>query len=407
MDALRHRKGACTLKAVNARGQALPGLEIKAALSRHAFLFGCGAFDGVPLLDPQTPPAQKEFLQTLLDAWLELFNFGTLPFYWGRYEKAQGEPAQEATLRAAQWLAGKNIKLKGHPLCWHTHAAPWLLGLPNDQVLSRLLERINREVSAFRPWVSAWDVVNEAVIMPIFTKEDNAITRLCRELGRPGLIRLAFEAARKADPEALLLLNDFDTSDRFEILAEGCLALGVPIGAIGIQSHQHQGFWGDEKLFAVLERFEALGLPLHFTENTFISGDLMPRHIVDLNDHQVAAWPSTAQGEERQARDVQRMLDILFARPSVDCFTVWCIVDGRWLKAPAGLLREDGSKKPAFYALDERVNKDWRTRETLLTNANGEASLEGFLGEYSLEVAGTQKTITLGKETGTVEIALP
>ncbi|WP_443110867.1 endo-1,4-beta-xylanase [Butyrivibrio sp. AE3009] len=53
-------------------------------------------------------------------------------------------------------------------------------------------------------------------------------------------------------------------------MIDGCLNAGVPISAIGIQSHQHQGYWGKEKLEEVLERFAHFGLPIHFTENTLI-----------------------------------------------------------------------------------------------------------------------------------------
>ena len=41
-----------------------------------------------------------------------------------------------------------------------------------------------------------WDAINETVILPRFTAEENAITRLAQSLGRVGMIRLAFEEAR-------------------------------------------------------------------------------------------------------------------------------------------------------------------------------------------------------------------
>ena len=37
----------------------------------------------------------------------------------------------------------------------------------------------------------------------------------------------------------------------------------------------------------------------------------MPAHIVDLNDYQVDEWPSTPEGEERQAREISEMYSIL------------------------------------------------------------------------------------------------
>ena len=41
-----------------------------------------------------------------------------------------------------------------------------------------------------------------------------------------------------------------------------------------------------DKLEEVLERFERFGLPINFTENTFVSGELVPAHLDDLNDYE-------------------------------------------------------------------------------------------------------------------------
>ena len=112
--------------------------------------------------------------------------------------------------------------------------------------------------------------------MPVFDKYDNTITRVCRETGRIRLVREVFRAARETNPDAVLLINDFNVSEAYEVLLEELLAADVPIGAIGIQSHQHQGYWGREKPEDVLARFSRFGLPIHFTENTLISGDIMP-----------------------------------------------------------------------------------------------------------------------------------
>ena len=85
----------------------------------------------------------------------------------------------------------------------------------------------------------------------------------------------------------MLLINDFNLSDKYARLISDCLDAGVEIGAIGLQTHQHQGFMGLEKLEEILKRFEVFGLPLHFTENTLVSGHIMPADIVDLNDYQI------------------------------------------------------------------------------------------------------------------------
>ena len=184
----------------------------------------------------------------------------------------------------------------------------------------------------FTGFVDMWDVINEVVIMPIFNKYDNGLTRVCKEMGRIKLIKTVFETARSINPEAVLILNDFDISPAYDILIEGCLEAGVQIDIIGIQSHMHQGYWGVEKTQWVLERFSRFNIPIHFSEVSLVSGEIMPSHYSDLNDYQVEEWPSTPEGEERQAREVVEFYKTLFAHPLVEGITWWDLLDGQWLR---------------------------------------------------------------------------
>ncbi|HPU63854.1 MAG TPA: endo-1,4-beta-xylanase, partial [Mobilitalea sp.] len=294
----KHRMATSVIRFVGKDGSPLANKRIDISQTKHEFMFACGAFDTVALVNDLPFGEDKELLKDRMDKWLALFNTATLPFYWGQFEPEKGKPHTEALMKAARWLKDRGVTLKGHPLCWHTQTAPWLLDMTNEEILKAQLDRIRREVSEFKGVIDMWDVINEVVIMPIFDKYDNGITRICKELGRIPLIREVFQAAKEANPNAVLLINDFNTSISYEIMIEGCLEAGIPIDAIGIQSHQHQGYWGVEKIQSVLERFSHFGLPLHFTENTLISGDLMPPEIEDLNDFQVDEWPTTPEGEE-------------------------------------------------------------------------------------------------------------
>ena len=406
MNKLQHRKAGICLQILNPDGTPAAGKEIRIDQTSHQFLFGCGAFDTMALTYAKDDK-EKAFHAETVEKWLALFNYGTLPFYWGRYEPEQGHTQQEAVMTAAKYLQGKGVRLKGHPLCWHTVCAPWLMEYSNEEILRRQLERIHRDVTAFKGVIDMWDVINEVVIMPIFDKYDNAVTRICNEYGRIGLVKKVFAAAKESNPQATLLINDFNTSESYEILLEGLLEAGVPISAIGIQSHQHQGYWGLEKLNYVLERYSRFGIPIHFTENTLISGDLMPEYIVDLNDWQVDSWPSTPEGEERQAREVAEMYSTLFAHPLVEAITSWDFTDNCWLHAPAGLVRTDNTEKPAYQALKQLIHGEWETHLTLTTDADGRLSFEGFKGGYSVS-AGENKAAFELKETpeGTQQITL-
>lgn len=403
MDRFESKKAEAKIRFIRKDGTPLSNTEITFDQTGSAFLFGCGAFDTVALMS-DIPEEGKAFLGDRMEKWLKLFNYGTLPFYWGGYEPVEGQPKEEVTLKAARWLQERGVKVKGHPLCWHTLCADWLMKYPNEVILEKQLARIHRDVSHFKGVIDMWDVINEVVIMPVFDKYDNAITRLCKQYGRIGLVKKVFAAAREENPDAVLLINDFNTSQAYEILIEGLLEAGVPISAIGIQSHQHQGYWGLEKLHAVLERYERFGLPIHFTENTLVSGHIMPADIVDLNDYQIPSWPSTPEGEDRQAREIVEMYTALFEHPLVEAITTWDPVDGCWLGAPSGFMHEDNTLKPSYHALFEKVHGDWETHTALVTDEQGCVTLKGFKGEYRASAASFSASLMLDGADVTVTV---
>ena len=413
---LKHRKAQGHLKLVNGGGSPLANQEVRINQKSHQFLFGVGGFEAVELASGKVrdfkhegemiTEDRKTRLEEKLNKLFSFNNYATLPFYIGRYEPVEGKPDEEGLKAGARWYEKRGITRKGHPLCWHTVCAPWLMNYSNAVILEKVIARIERDVSAFKGLIDIWDVINEVVIMPIFDKYDNAVTRICKEYGQIRIVKEVFEAAKRANPNALLLLNDFDTSKDYEILIDKCLQAGIKIDVIGIQSHQHQGYWGSEKVHDVLSRFSRFGLPLHFTENTLISGDIMPAHITDLNDWQVEEWPTTAEGEERQTRETVEMYEILFAHPQVEAITTWSGGDDAWLHAPAGFLRTDNSEKPVFKALSEKINKEWHTELTAKTDAAGIVSLEGFKGNYEISCAGKTACFDLNGNTGSITITL-
>jgi GH35 family endo-1,4-beta-xylanase len=406
-DQLKHRKGFRKVTILGKDGTPVKNQKVTVKQVRHEFLFGCTEFSVIPYANGMLQGSGRELAEEISRLFLDIFNYTTLPFYWGRFEPVRGNPDTERFKKASEWLIERGVALKGHPLCWHTATAPWLLELSNRDILAVQLNRIRRDVANFAGLVDIWDVINEVVIMPIFDKYDNGITRICNELGRIRLVKEVFAAAKKTNPDAVLLINDFETSESYEILIEGCLEAGVPIDAIGIQSHMHQGYWGVEKTHRVLERYSRFNLPLHFTENTLVSGHIMPSHIVDLNDYVVDEWPSTPEGLERQAAELETHYRTLFADPHIESITWWGFTDGGWLKAPSGLVTKDGKVKPAYEALHRLVKDEWWTKPAeLVTDETGTIIVSGFKGKYEIEVMGKKEEVIIGKDIVPCKIVL-
>ena len=81
----KHRKADATILVVDAAGEPVPGAEISIDQKRHEFLFGCNIFLFGRAGDQESETAYRTRFR-------ELFNYATLGFYWGNYERRQGEP---------------------------------------------------------------------------------------------------------------------------------------------------------------------------------------------------------------------------------------------------------------------------------------------------------------------------
>ena len=411
-----HRMDKAKIRVIGKDGKPAANTSVHINQINHEFLFGCGAFETLPYTNaPEAhngtgspnkvkpmPDEEKEAyrarLEDRMQKWLGLFNYGTLPFYWGGFEPEEGNPHTEQLMNAAKFLKSKDVTVKGHPLCWHTGCVPWLMNYDNKTILQKQLERIHRDVENFKGIIDMWDVINEVVIMPIYDKYDNAITRICKELGRVGLVKKVFDAAQETNPDGIFLINDFNLSTNYEILIDGCLNAGVPIKTIGLQSHQHQGVWSLEKTEEILSRFEHFGLPIHFTENTIVAGPLVAPEITDLQDAHYDDDAATPELEQKQADDLEKMYRNLFENhPLVTAITNWDFGDGAWLNAPSGVIRKDGSLKPSYNRLHHLIKEEWHTELDTTTDADGYITIEGYKGKYEISADNKKAAFVLSK----------
>lgn len=392
----RYRQADAELVVVDAAGEPVAGVEVDVAQTRHSFLFGCNIFPFGQL----GSAADEELYRR---QFADLFNYATLAFYWPSYEPRPSEPRHTYTERVARWCRDHGIRTKGHPLAWNYFEPDWL---PDDLATVRSLQmaRIDDCVRRFRGLIDIWDVVNEATHYERDELQQRApkLTRLWTEMGRVPFVQECFTHARAAGPQATLLINDYrlDADYAEVITALEQAAGGRPYDALGLQSHMHGAVWNNQQLWDACERFAKFGVPLHFTELTVLSG---------ARGWELAqggqAWPSTPEGEAEQARDVERIYTMLFSHPAVAAVTWWDFSDRHaWQRAPAGLLHQDLSPKPAYTALHRLVKDRWWTRLQVTTDDAGRARFRGFLGDYDVtvrlrsgQVVATTHTLTAGE----------
>ena len=228
----------------------------------------------------------------------------------------------------AAFTRDHDMRLFGHTLVWYAQdpiAFHPLDGHPG-QYADALRNYILAVVGRYRGSAVGWDVVNEAVA------EDGEGLRDCvwsRNLGQIDYMRRAFDNAREADPEAALLINDYNLESlpkkraNFMRLVETLLKSGAPVTGIGTQTH----IAADLKSGAVTEAIQdlaSLGLPIHVSELdiSINRGRGLFRSTSDL-----------VSGQNRLAQEVAEAFAGLPARQRF-AFTVWGLRGGdSWLRS--------------------------------------------------------------------------
>ncbi|MBW4560915.1 MAG: endo-1,4-beta-xylanase [Mojavia pulchra JT2-VF2] len=183
---------------------------------------------------------------------------------------------------AADWMANfaatHDQLLRGHTLVWHDSLPEWFKTSVNSRNAAQLLEKhIQTVVKRYAGKIHSWDVVNEAIRTEDGRNDGWRITPWLELLG-PNYIDLAFRLTAAADPQALLVYNDFDLDyDTPEQEAKRTAVLKLlerlqtkrtPIHAVGIQAHLFPGEnkFNPSKLRKFLHDVASMGLKIMITE---------------------------------------------------------------------------------------------------------------------------------------------
>lgn len=378
------RKSPMVIEVVDRFGRKVPGAVVRVEQVRHEFLFGCNVFVLYEL--------SGEAHQAYASRFSALFNYATLPFYWGTYEPEKGKTRREQLLRMAEWCRAYGIETKGHPLVWQEVYPSWAPSEPADVRLA-YRKRINDIVGGFKGLVDRWDVVNEATATKKFKSGE---AQWVMRDGPAKVVEEALAWAHAANPGAELVYNDYNLGAEHQALLAQLVKDDAPFSVIGLQSHMHRGESDLREIWKTCDTYARYGKKLHFTEVSVLSGE--------HGWERPLPWDTTPEGEMRQADYVERFYTLLFSHPAVAAVTWWDLPDGQWQGAPSGLLRKDLTPKPAYERLLGLVRQKWWTRASLVTDADGRCGFTGFRGNYevTVETGGTPKSqfFVLGKAGG-------
>ncbi|MFW9598601.1 MAG: endo-1,4-beta-xylanase [Paludibacter sp.] len=235
-----------------------------------------------------------------------------------------------------------NMHIIGHTLIWHSQAPKWFFVDNNGQTVSRevLIERmrthINTVVKRYKGRVKGWDVVNEAI-------NDNGTWRespFYKIIGKD-FVKLAFQFAHEADPDAELYYNDYSMAlekrrNSVVAMVKELQAEGIKIDGIGMQGHLAMDFPSVEEFEKSIVAFSELGVKVMITE---LDLTVLPSpwsktgaNIADKADYQERMNPyKTGVPAEVNAEWEQKYLDFfqLFVKhkDKISRVTLWGLTD--------------------------------------------------------------------------------
>ena len=249
-----------------------------------------------------------------------------------------------------------NMAIRGHCLVWHSQQPTWLSsdGKKNDkgwtrnEALELMKNHITKVMEHYKGKVREWDVVNECLDdnqTSIRTNPDSYDLRkqsVWQLAIGDDYIDSAFVFAHRADPDAILYLNDYGVelqgkakTAAFYNLAVRLKNSGIPIDGVGLQCHFSIGDVDSVKLDNTIKRFGEAGLKCIITE-------------LDMG------IPSTSEANLlEQARNYRVITDIMLNHDNCPSMVIWGIKDNdSWREASNPLLYTAGlGKKSAWYAV--------------------------------------------------------
>ena len=281
------------------------------------------------------------------------------------------------------------VRLKGH----EKHTSEWgsmsfeECAAEFPTYLKRLDEafenRIKQIADRYKGRIDSWDVVNESC-------EDDRTDRIQENWAisksRYGIMPgdypyKALKWAEKHFPsEVKLNINDYRRNPSYPKQVNRLLERGCKIDIMGIQMHlmkvqQCQDIANGVKIQTPSQIRQYInwanqtGLPLHMSEIT------------------VTSPTQDEKGFMIQAIIAQQLYRMWFSQEKMMGITWWNTVDGCGLKgepAVSGIFTRDMQEKPAYWALDQLINHEWKTNTTVKADESGKVQFRGFKGKYRI-----------------------
>lgn len=288
-------------------------------------------------------------------------------FKWSYLRPQPGQPFNFALSDlSVDYAEQRGMRVRGNCFTW-ANSNPWWFQVPQflnpGNALQVLEEHITTVMTRYRGRVFSWDVVNEA------TNGDGYYPTVWAQLLGPRYIDNAFTIAHRADPQAQLVLNEYNleyvnrySRDRQRVVLrvlDDILSRDIPVHALGVQAHLEA--WAIRDQFdprqhrSFLRSVASMGLKIVVTELDVIDQNL----------------PTDVESRDAQvAETYKRFLGTVLEEPAVEGVVSWGLSDAHsWMNSSEERFeREDGEpQRPLLYDPD------------MLPKPSRDATAEAFL----------------------------
>ena len=246
---------------------------------------------------------------------------------WGSCEPNRNQMNWTGMDRVRDYARQHGIRYKQHTFVWGAQQPGWISGLPESEQRAEVEEWIRLFCERY-PDVALIDVVNEP--------PPHTTPSYMNALGGAGSsgydwIVQAFRWARQYCPNAILILNDYNTielqGDNNHIIdiANRIKAAGAPIDGVGAQAHGTANLTATAVETFINRIASMTSLPVYITE-------------YDLN----------IADDNRQRDVMQSQFTMFWNNTNVKGITLWGYVTGATWLPNTGLMSSSGQQRPAM-----------------------------------------------------------
>lgn len=229
------------------------------------------------------------------------------------------------------------MKMRGHTLIWHGAMPDWTSSIRGAEAAEKAMTKhIHTVVGQYKGRIPSWDVINEAIAEDPRGSDYLRPNLWLENMGK-GYIETALRLAAEADPQAQLVINEYDiecVGEYYENRRNALLRVvhdlrdrGAPIHAVGFQGHLKGQYEIDkEGVSSFVAELKAMDVDVLVTELDVID-NLLP-----------------ADEKERDQVIAGRVTDLLEAISDANpptAILTWGITD-RYTWVPTWFTRDDG-----------------------------------------------------------------